>query len=221
MLNTYLQVAKKSLNLHLTIHAGWFRIDSSLGPAAFWVLVRWPPLPFLNNRISIQSFFLDQCFRSPPRKTTVVITPHQTNYTPEGSDGSPLIMRSIGSPNEKHVISSYLCSSLQNSRFHSSTSTIALLWRFFNRTSNLESHRLNNQVRSAHIFSSFLRDTTEVDIILMTTDLKHIVAGQQENNSAMSSVLLFKVIFFFVSASPTKSANLTYSRCTNRILLLR
>ena len=38
------------------------RIDSSQGPAAFWVQVRWPPLKvfsfiFLNNRSSIQSFF--------------------------------------------------------------------------------------------------------------------------------------------------------------------
>jgi len=31
--------------------------DSSLGPAAFWILVRWPPLTLLNNSSSIQSFF--------------------------------------------------------------------------------------------------------------------------------------------------------------------
>ena len=41
---------------------GDFAVDFSLvllvqGPVAFWVLVRWPPLNFLNSRSSIQSFF--------------------------------------------------------------------------------------------------------------------------------------------------------------------
>jgi len=38
----------------------------------------------------------------------------------------------------------------------------------------------------------------------MTTDLKHIAAGQQESISGMSSVLLLKLFNFFVAASPTK-----------------
>ena len=45
MLNKYLQVALKFLNLHLTIYAKWFRIDAFLLESpAFWT--RWLPQKF-------------------------------------------------------------------------------------------------------------------------------------------------------------------------------
>ena len=79
-------------------------------------------------------FLQEISLEKPRRKTWVVLTPCQTNYTPEGSGGA-LIIRSIGSPNEKHVISSYIYSCLQSSRFCSNISTTAFLSRFSNRTS--------------------------------------------------------------------------------------